>query len=162
MAKAESARAGSAGDGGIGDALTQLVLERTHDLVTLLDPAGTIVYASPAWETILGRPAESLCGTPVLELVHPGDAAAVSAAVSAVAEGRELDAATFRVLASDGSWIAVEATGTPVAGPDGRIESLMATARDVTEREELRLRVQEIDVLYRLADSIAHATDLDA
>ena len=38
---------------GLGDDLRRLVVERSHDLVTLIEPDGTIVYASAAWETLL-------------------------------------------------------------------------------------------------------------
>ena len=36
-----------------------------------------------------------------------------------------------------------------------------ATARDVSEREELRAACTEVDALYRIADAIARATSLD-
>jgi len=35
-------------------AFQQLVLERSHDLITVTDPVGTIIYASPSWQTVLG------------------------------------------------------------------------------------------------------------
>src|SRR5439155_21614086 len=37
-------------------------------------------------------------------------------------------------------------------------EDFGCTARDVTEREELRMRVAEVNALYRVADAIARAT----
>src|SRR5436190_12301737 len=40
-------------------------------------------------------------------------------------------------------------------------EDFGCTARDVTEREELRMRVAEVNALYRVADAIARATGLD-
>ena len=45
-------------------AFQQLVLERSNDLITVTDPAGTIVYASPSWHTVLGWDPEGLLGTP--------------------------------------------------------------------------------------------------
>src|SRR2546426_1064377 len=44
--------------------------------------------------------------------------------------------------------------------PDGTLVYLLGTARDVSEREELRERVQEVDVLYRIADAIGRAGGL--
>src|SRR5690242_21688020 len=56
-------------------AFQQLVLERSHDLITVTDPVGTIIYASPSWQTVLGWEPDSLVGTPATELVHPDDQA---------------------------------------------------------------------------------------
>src|SRR5437660_480890 len=50
-------------------AFQQLVLERTHDLITVLNPSGTIVYASPSWQAMTGWDPDGLVGTPILELV---------------------------------------------------------------------------------------------
>jgi len=58
-------------------AFQQLVLERSHDLITVVDVLGSIVYASPSWQSILGWNPDSLLGTSALELVHPDDREAV-------------------------------------------------------------------------------------
>ena len=60
-------------EAGLGDELRRLVVERSHDRVTLLDPDGTIVYASPAWRTMLGWDPEEVVGT-VLYLAKPASA----------------------------------------------------------------------------------------
>ena len=56
--------------------------------------------------------------------------------------------------------IALESSGAPIYGRDGRVAFLLGTARDVSEREALRERVQEVDALYRIADAIARASGL--
>ena len=68
------------------------------------------------------------------------------------------EAITARLRASDGHWVSVETTGTPVYGNDGKVVYVLGTARDVSEREELRERVSEVDAMYRVADAIARAT----
>ena len=69
-------------------AFQQLVLERSHDLITVIDPRGTIVYASPSWHTLLGWDPETLLGTSSLELVHPDDRARARAAMRIAARRR--------------------------------------------------------------------------
>ena len=54
-------------------AFQQLVLERTNDLITVLDPSGTIVYASPSWQTLAGWDPDALVGTAFLELTDLDD-----------------------------------------------------------------------------------------
>jgi PAS domain S-box-containing protein len=142
-------------------AFQQLVLDRSHDLITVLDTVGTIVYASPSWRTVLGWDPDAAVGTPLLELVHPDDATRWTTAIDGVVDGATVDAVTVKLRARDGRWVTVESTGSPLPAQDGRVAYVLGTARDVTEREELRERMREMDALYRVADAIARATRLD-
>jgi PAS domain S-box-containing protein len=142
-------------------AFQQLVLERSHDLITVTDPSGTIVYASPSWQTVLGWDPESLTGTPVVDLVHRDDRAHAAARFLEVVEGSSLEALGVRLRAADGRWVWVETSGTPIRAADGTVTHILGSARDVSEREQLRERVQEVDALYRIADAIARAATLE-
>jgi PAS domain S-box-containing protein len=137
------------------------VLERSHDLITVTDAVGTIVYASPSWQAVLGWDPDELVGTPILELVHPNEQAAAASWISDVIGGDAVGTPTVRVRALDGRWVVVETMATPLVDGDGRVTHLLGTARDVTEREELRRRVGEVDALYRIADAIARSSTLD-
>ena len=139
----------------------QVVLERTHDLITVLDPLGTIRYGSPSWRTLLGWEPGSIRGMSIVELVHPDDEGSFAAAIGAVTAGNTLDSTTVRLRKSDGRWVFVDANATPLVADDGRVRHVLTTARDVTEREELRGRVRELDALYRIADGIGRSTSLD-
>ena len=77
-------------------AFQQLVLERSHDLITVTDPLGTIVYASPSWHTVLGCDPETLVGTPAIDLVHPDDHARAGAAMRVALDGGEVEELTVR------------------------------------------------------------------
>ncbi len=48
-----------------------------------------------------------------------------------------------------------------MAGEDGELRFILGTARDVSEREELRSRLRDLDAVYRFADAVAGASDLD-
>jgi PAS domain S-box-containing protein len=162
MSETESFATASPGDDLVFlAAFQQLVLERAHDLITVLDPSGTIVYASASWHTLTGWDPEGLVGTPILELVHPDDHKSGVHGMADVLAGAAVDAMTARLRTRDGRWLSVETTGTPVHGSDGGVAYVLGTARDVSEREELRERVGEVDALYRVADAIARATSLE-
>jgi PAS domain S-box-containing protein len=162
MSEAESFATASPGDDFVFlAAFQQLVVERTHDLITVLDPVGTIVYASASWQTLTGWEPETLVGTPILELVHPDDHKRGARGMADVLAGNAVEAITARLRTREGRWVAVETTGSPVYGSDGAIAYVLGTARDVSEREELRERVGEVDALYRVADAIARATSLE-
>ena len=141
-------------------AFQQLVLERSHDLITVTDLLGRIVYASPSWETALGWDPDALVGTPVIELVHPNDQAGATVRFGEVVGGDPVDSITGRIRAADGRWVWMEVTGTPIRDRDGRITHTLGTARDVTERQELRKRIRDVDGLYRVADAVARRTSL--
>jgi PAS domain S-box-containing protein len=144
----------------VDDTVRRLVVERSHDLITLADPVGTIVYASPSW-ALFGWVAGDLVGKQGIDLIHPDDRGHAAAAFASVAGGELIDAAALRLRRADGSWTHVEFTGTPVVDGDGRLRFLLGTARDVSEREELRSRLRDLDAVYRFADAVAGASALE-
>src|SRR5437588_8415894 len=75
----------------VDDAIRRLVVERSHDLVTLCDLTGAIVYASPSWAHLGWEPAD-LAGIAILELLHPDDARLATEAWNEVAAGTDVDA----------------------------------------------------------------------
>jgi PAS domain S-box-containing protein len=72
-----------------------------------------------------------------------------------------VDAITARLRRSDGDWVWFESTGAPIRSADGRVAYIVGTSRDVTEREELRGRIAELDALYRVAEAVERATTLE-
>src|SRR5581483_6531963 len=55
----------------------------------------------------------------------------------------------------DGRWLTIESSAVPVLDADGNVTAILGSAHEVTEREELRLRVSELNALYRVADAVA-------
>ena len=102
-------------------AFQQLVLERSHDLITVTDPLGTIVYASPSWHTVLGWDPETLVGTPAIDLVHPDDHARADAAMRVALDGGEVEELTVRFRSLTGNWIAIEASGSAIRDAEGNV-----------------------------------------
>jgi PAS domain S-box-containing protein len=51
--------------------------------------------------------------------------------------------------------------GSAVRDEDGELRFMLGTARDVSEREELRSRLRDLDAVYRFADAVAGARALD-
>jgi len=144
----------------VDDAVRRLVVDHSHDLVTLCDLTGAIVYASPSWKSLGWEPAE-LSGIPVLELIHPDDAALATEAWEEVAAGTDVDAVTIRLRRSGGSYAWFEVNGASVHDDEGELRFMFGTARDVSEREELRSRLRDLDAVYRFADAVAGAQVLD-
>jgi PAS domain S-box-containing protein len=128
--------------------------------VTLCDPTGAIVYASPSWST-LGWEPPALAGIGVLELIHPDDAERATEAWNEVAGGNNVDGVVIRLCRAAGGYAWFEVNGSSVRSDEGKALFMLGTARDVSEREELRSRLRDLDAVYRFADAVAGAPTLD-
>ena len=144
----------------VDDAVRRLVVERSHDLVTLCDLNGAIVYASPSWTHLGWEPAE-LAGVPIGDLLHPDDVGPATEAWNEVVAGTDVDAVTIRLRRADGSFAWFEVNGSAVRDEAGELRFMLGTARDVSEREELRSRLRDLDAVYRFADAVSGAHVLD-
>ncbi|HSL01059.1 MAG TPA: PAS domain S-box protein [Rubrobacteraceae bacterium] len=122
------------------------VVENSSEIVTIVDPDGTLRYASPAFERVLGHDPEEAVGTMnVLDLVHLDDLSHVlEETEKALSEGGIVtNKAEYRFRHADGSWRWMESVGTYLL-EDPNVGGVVVTSRDVTERKEAeeRFRVQ--------------------
>ena len=138
------------------------LIEYATDLISVLDATGTVRYASPSHEQVLGyRPAE-LIGRNAFDLVHPDDRAALLATfVEGIARGDIIDTGEFRYRGADGGWRVLDGVGRNLLD-NPAIAGVVVTSRDVTARrrdeEELRQhrqqlaeRLAELELLYDTA-----------
>lgn len=111
-------------------------LRQTRDIVTVLEPDGTIRYESPAVERVLGRAPNALEGEQVFEYVHPDDRERVTAAFSrAVDRPDETVSVEYRFRNADGSWRWLQSqSSNQLENP--WIEGIVVSSHDVTERKE--------------------------
>jgi PAS domain S-box-containing protein len=96
----------------------------------------------------------------VVDLIHPDDVGLATEAWNEVATGTDVDAVTVRLRRAGGSYAWFEVNGSAVRDDDGELRFLLGTARDVSEREELRSRLRDLDAVYRFADAVAGARAL--
>jgi two-component system cell cycle sensor histidine kinase/response regulator CckA len=114
--------------------------EPVLDLVSVLDPDGRIVFASHSHEAVLGYAPEALVGHSAVELVHPADREALTAADGQVT--------SIRLRHRGGDWVAFEGTIAPLPEPGRRV----AVWRDVTRTD--RLRAAQHGVTSALAGAV--------
>ena len=103
-----------------------------------------MLYVSPAYETVWGRPSHSLIDRPqsFLEAVHPDDLPTVQSASEQQGNGRYFDE-EFRIIRPDGDMRWVHARTFPVKNKAGDIYRLAGVAMDVTDLKQSIIAEQE-------------------
>ncbi|MGR6966626.1 diguanylate cyclase domain-containing protein [Geodermatophilus sp. URMC 61] len=106
--------------------------------VLLATPTGLLVDVNPAFTRMIGRSAEELYGTSVLELVHPDAAPAAVEAFAELVERRQTMRHETRLVRRDGSLVPVQVTSSWVDGtPDGDPPHVVVIVEDITDRKAL-------------------------
>jgi PAS domain S-box-containing protein len=134
------------------------LIEHAHDIITILDGEGKMVYQSPSTKRVLGYTPAELEGISAFSLVHPDDVATVQEAMGAIvgAPGT-LASAEYRFRHKDGSWRRLETFGRALP-PDSREGAAIFNSRDVTERHEAERALQEREEHFRRM--IENASDM--
>lgn len=132
------------------------LIENASDMILVVDPAGSIRYASPSAERELGRAGESMTGLPVSGFVHPDDAVPLQSLLLDANEGASAFG-TFRIRHRDRTWRSLEAVARRIQGEGA--ETIVVNCRDVTAQRQLESQLEQanrVASLGRLAATVAH------
>ncbi len=135
-----------------------------------------VLYVSPGYERIWGRPRELIYANPRdwIEAIHPDDRGQVEAAFDRVLESHgelEFDA-QYRIVRPDGQIRWVHDRGAPVGDRSGKPCRMVGLAEDITDKKraelartqaqekeresERRSQAQKLESLSVLAGGVAH------
>ena len=119
------------------DELFRLLLENALDIITILDPDGTIRYESPSVRRILGYEPRELEGRSSFAFMPEDDARRAMTVLSELrtASGRTATL-EFRFRHRDGSWRILEAIGMNLLDHP-TLAGMLINSRDVTERRRI-------------------------
>ena len=137
-----------------GERRLQALVRHGSDLILVLSPAGEVLFAGGAAETMLGSDAAALEGQNLVRRLHPDDRPTL-AALCDIAEG-ESAARELRLRRSGEGWRTCEARATSLLGDD-LWNGIVLNVWDITERVALeeRLRHQAFhDDLTALANRV--------
>ncbi|CAN5684466.1 hypothetical protein BH23GEM5_BH23GEM5_03390 [soil metagenome] len=113
------------------------LIENAYDMVLVMDTAGTITYASPSAQRVLGSAPEELTGLSGFSLLHPddGDTALARTSETVATPGLVLSA-ELRLRHRDGSYRVLE-TFCRTVDDDSAASGIVVNGRDVTERKQI-------------------------
>ncbi len=134
--------------------------ENINEVFWLTDATKAVMlYVSPAYERIWGRPRHELMAHPAswMDAVHPDDRERVGAAALRQHEGGYDE--TYRILRPDGSQRWVRDRAFPVRDAQGVVQRLVGTAVDVTDYLALQAqldRARRLESIGQLTGGMAH------
>ncbi len=127
------------------EARFRALVQHSSDVIMIVDPDGTVRYASPSMATVFGHEPAKLVGTSLMHLLHPEDMHAGSRFLDELARTpmRTGNASPgvlkceWRLRSAAGLWMTVDNVGTnllrePVIG------GLVLNTRDVTEQSVIK------------------------
>jgi len=147
------------------DRLT-MAIEQTGDVILVTDPAGTIQYVNPAFETVTGYTRDEALGQNPRLLKSGKQPPSFYRDLWETITGGRIWQGRMVNKRRDGTLYTEEATISPVKDASGQILSFVAVKRDITEhlrmrQEQSRLQeqlqqAQKMESIGRLAGGVAH------
>ncbi len=127
------------------EARFRALIQHSSDVITIVDPDGTIRYVSPSVSTVLGHDATTLTNTTLASLLHPDDVVRAMTFLAELSQSTDVSNGAlpgarkceWRIAHANGSWMTVDNVGTnllaePVVG------GLVLNTRDVTEQAVIK------------------------
>ena len=133
------------------------LIEHSTDAIALLAPEGTVTYASPSIERVLGYTPQEFMTINGFAVIHPGDLPSLAHTFQHLLAIPGLVATQqVRSRHKDGTWRWVEATLTNlVHDPD--VQAVVTTLHDITQRKQadeerkaLAAQTEESEQRFRL------------
>ena len=123
------------------------LIKHSYDGIALLDANGSVLYAGPSTERVLGYKAAEYCGRNVFDFIHPEEAEASAGVLENLRNHPGITTSIrYRVRDSHGAWRWMEGIGTNlILKPE--IAATVWNYRDITslkfaEDERVRLSAE--------------------
>src|ERR1700678_562108 len=130
------------------------------EMIAVLDLAGKYTFVSSRIQELLGRSAEQVIGKSLGTFAHPDDVARLKSSLQRFSSGDLKHAQIeYRTKHADGSWRMLRASVSPLFDSGGKINGIIASARDVTgakEAEKQKLQTEKLAAMGEMMSGVAH------
>jgi PAS domain S-box-containing protein len=130
------------------------------DMIAVMDFEGRFTFVSPRVEDILGHPAQELVGKLLSEQIHRSDVPELREVFEKLTSGRVANAQfEYRTKHADGTWRSMRASVSPLYDATGKINGVVASARDVTDAkvaEKQNMQKEKLAAMGEMMSGVAH------
>jgi PAS domain S-box-containing protein len=134
------------------------ILNHTQSLILVTGTEGVISYANRRWGGLRFQP-DQLLGRPFTELAAPGRREALRAALTAVAQGQQVDNFDLPLVRGDGANAQFSVNLSPICAEDGSVTSIVVVMTDVTDSALLQAKLvhsEKMAAVGQLVSGVAH------
>jgi diguanylate cyclase (GGDEF)-like protein/PAS domain S-box-containing protein len=136
----------------------QALVENSFNLIMVASSEGTLSFVSPASMQMLGVPENEMIGTDPFARVHADDVPRARAMLDrARSEPGAQDPIEARYRHQNGGWRWFEVVAANLFD-EPEVAGTVLNARDITDRKEARLRMEESEARFR--SLVQHASDV--
>lgn len=115
-----------------GRDLYDIVLRNGHNLITLSDTAGTLLFVSPSTRGLLGYAPEEMEGKSRLAFYHPDD---TDGLLHLASNQTDFSSLIRRLRHKDGHYLWFETSFRLIRDEEGEVTSILAIGSDITGRK---------------------------
>ncbi len=126
------------------------LVQHASDIILVIASDGTVSYASPAFESVLGYATHESVGMLMNTIMRDEDVARLGQIDEATQQGVEAARTETRLRHHDGSWRWFEVTFTNLFD-DPSVEGWVANLRDISERKESEVALRQAQEVFRHA-----------
>ncbi|WP_092491922.1 sensor domain-containing protein [Virgibacillus salinus] len=121
----------------------QIIAEHAHDLITLMDEKGKIIYASPSYRKILGYDNKEYLGKNFLHNVHPDDRMRMEEAFIQSIKSGESFSIEIKQYNYKNENVWSESRGTPVFDNRNNLIYILVLTRDISLQKEYEMKLKD-------------------
>ena len=137
------------------------LLENVSDVISVLDPDGTLLFTNRAVTGVFGRQIPSIIGTNVLNFHHPDYVERVRQCYNLALQNPEQPKKVeSRIRHEDGSWRDSEVVVLATTSLEGR-PVLVSTVRDISERKRVERELSLLASIIEFSDEAITSRDTD-
>jgi PAS domain S-box-containing protein len=136
----------------------RLMVENSHDIMTVRDADAKVRYMSPSVNRVLGYSQEQMIGSTGFELIHPEDRSAVENALNEFWKNPGArDSIQYRAKHANGTWVSLEVVAYNLLDHPA-VRGVVINGRDISQRKQEE--VGKDQMIAELQQTIANVKTL--